>query len=277
MKPRAITAVLISVFALGAVFSIIPNIVSPGVLSTTPVFAAGFLPTATGKCPEDYKTPGKSASGSCEGGEAARDYAVDDVKTLLVKISNWLFGISGAVALLLFVLGGFFWILSAGQSSMVEKGKKIMIDAVIGIVIMLFAYTGVAFGLKVFMGDAANEYLPATAGSNKSSGSGASGLTIGSISSANKNLGDLGDGSGEVCGQLGGKCLPEGACGTGYAVAGACGTGTTCCLDVADESATTPCSKLGGVCQGVSKKCNGLYVQNFCPKGNSNQCCLVSQ
>lgn len=44
------------------------------------------------------------------------------------------------VSTVLFLVGGFFLILSHGDSNLVDKGKKIMIGSVIGLMIVLGAY-----------------------------------------------------------------------------------------------------------------------------------------
>jgi hypothetical protein len=46
----------------------------------------------------------------------------------------------GAVALFMFVYGGFVWVASAGSSENLQKGKNIMIWATIGLIIILFSY-----------------------------------------------------------------------------------------------------------------------------------------
>ncbi len=72
---------------------------------------------------------------------------------LLLKFSNYLFGIVGALALIAFIYGGFILILSRGAPENVKKGKEAMAAAVVGLVIvfgayMLVRFLGTAVGLK---------------------------------------------------------------------------------------------------------------------------------
>jgi len=72
----------------------------------------------------------------------------------LLTISNlarWILGIVGASALLFFVYGGFLWITSAGVSSRVQQGQKIMTGTVVGILIVVLAWTAVNFIITSFV------------------------------------------------------------------------------------------------------------------------------
>lgn len=63
----------------------------------------------------------------------------------LIQIARYLFTIIGALALIMFVYGGFTLILSQGNAEKVKKGTGIIVAAVIGLVIMFGAYTLVSF------------------------------------------------------------------------------------------------------------------------------------
>lgn len=67
---------------------------------------------------------------------------------LAINIGALMFTFVGALALLVFVYGGFKMIISAGDSGKIKEGKDAMIAAVIGIVI---AFSGVA--IVKFLGD----------------------------------------------------------------------------------------------------------------------------
>lgn len=72
---------------------------------------------------------------------------------LLLKFSNYLFGVVGALALIAFIYGGFVLILSRGATEQVKKGKDAMVAAIVGLVIvfgayMLVRFLGTAVGLK---------------------------------------------------------------------------------------------------------------------------------
>lgn len=62
-----------------------------------------------------------------------------------VSISKWILGITGSLALFFFVYGGFVFLTSRGNASQVEKGKTILTQATIGIIIIFGAYLAVNF------------------------------------------------------------------------------------------------------------------------------------
>ena len=69
----------------------------------------------------------------------------------LIQLARYLFGVIGALALIMFVYGGFTLILSQGSSEKVKKGGEIIVAAIIGLVIMFGAYM-----LVSFLGEAVN-------------------------------------------------------------------------------------------------------------------------
>jgi len=66
--------------------------------------------------------------------------ALDEFINYIIYAVKFVLPIIGGLALFMFVIGGVFWIISAGSSERVEKGKKIMVGAIIGIVIVLSAW-----------------------------------------------------------------------------------------------------------------------------------------
>src|SRR6185369_632662 len=55
-------------------------------------------------------------------------------------VINWLLGISFGVAILFLIIGGFWYITSAGNEETAEKGKGTAINAIIGLVIIILSY-----------------------------------------------------------------------------------------------------------------------------------------
>lgn len=78
------------------------------------------------------------------------DYTLNDFIQLAVNISKWLLGITGSLALLAFIYGGVVFLISAGNTEMVAKGKKIIIGAVIGLLIVFASYTIISFVFTAF-------------------------------------------------------------------------------------------------------------------------------
>ncbi len=79
------------------------------------------------------------------GGKADGNYSLNDLLLVLVNVSTIILEISGALALLAFIIGGFMFILSSGNKEMVEKGKSSIKGAVIGLIVVLLAYTAIDF------------------------------------------------------------------------------------------------------------------------------------
>lgn len=240
--------------------------------------AAGILPEPTGKCPEDYQSGSPAdLSKTCANGEQ-RDYALDDIKSLLARIGNLMLGVSGAIVLFCFVLGGFFWIASAGNQKMVDKGKTLISSAVIGLIIMFSAYTIVVFAVRTLTGTDA--YKPGSAGP-VADAPGAPGQAATVKKGTVTQLPSMYTTAG-LCEKMsaGASCQKVNTCKSSFAIIGACGTTGVadptqeCCMPMVQPSQKTGCAQIGGVCQSASTSCNGPYVAGLCGAGNSNQCCF---
>lgn len=66
---------------------------------------------------------------------------------LIGRIIKTILGVVGALALAMFIYGGFTWLTSAGSPDKIKKGKDILIWAVIGLVVIFASYTAVDFVL----------------------------------------------------------------------------------------------------------------------------------
>lgn len=64
------------------------------------------------------------------------NYNLDDGVTIFVSVSQLILSIVGSLTLLMFIYGGFVFLLSTGNSSQVTKAKGILKAAVIGLVIV---------------------------------------------------------------------------------------------------------------------------------------------
>lgn len=68
-----------------------------------------------------------------------------EIPALLGKIINYIMGIVGSLALVMFIYGGLTWMISGGNTEQVTKGKQIIIWATLGIAIIFTAYALVKF------------------------------------------------------------------------------------------------------------------------------------
>lgn len=73
-----------------------------------------------------------------------------DLTVLIGNLVNYLFGVIGALFLVIIIIGGVMWMTAAGNEERVSRASKILIAGVEGIVILFFSYTIVYFLINVF-------------------------------------------------------------------------------------------------------------------------------
>jgi hypothetical protein len=97
------------------------------------VSAAGLVPEASGS--------------SCAKGDSTYcgNYTLDDFMKLAVLASQWILGIVGSLSLVMFIYGGFMFLISSGSSDKVGQAKKIIVAAVIGLIIVFSSYLIIKF------------------------------------------------------------------------------------------------------------------------------------
>lgn len=78
---------------------------------------------------------------------AQGDYTLDDILAVAIGASRWILGIVGSLALIMFIYGGFTFLISAGSSDKVGQAKKIIVAAVIGLLIVFTSYLIIKFVL----------------------------------------------------------------------------------------------------------------------------------
>ena len=66
-----------------------------------------------------------------------------DIATVFTNGANIIAGILSGISLLMFIVGGFFWIFSMGNEQRIETGKKILVGTVTGLAIVFLAWFGV--------------------------------------------------------------------------------------------------------------------------------------
>lgn len=81
------------------------------------------------------------------------DCGLNDLVTTAVKIANWLVGIAGSLALLMFVYGGIMFLISGGNNERVTKGRTILINSVIGLAVILLSFLIIGFVFKALGAD----------------------------------------------------------------------------------------------------------------------------
>ena len=74
--------------------------------------------------------------------------AATAVPQLIGSIIKAVLGIVGALALAMFIYGGFMWLTSAGSPDKIKKGTDILTWAVIGLIVIFVSYALVDFVIK---------------------------------------------------------------------------------------------------------------------------------
>lgn len=98
------------------------------ILAITAIFALALMPLLAGAQFGSEPVPG------------GFDKSTTNVSQLIGKILNIVLGIVGLIAVLFLVWGGFQYITSAGDEEKVKSAKGTMINALIGVVVVILAY-----------------------------------------------------------------------------------------------------------------------------------------
>ncbi|MBI2473441.1 hypothetical protein HYV70_02725 [Candidatus Uhrbacteria bacterium] len=111
------------------------------------------------------KEVGVFMQGISKGCGNSGDCTLADIMTVFVNVGNYVVGIIGGIVLLMYVIGGFFMLISGGNSERVKKGKQYMTISTVGLLIVMFSYLGI-YALRgvlqygsVALTDAENEYV----------------------------------------------------------------------------------------------------------------------
>ncbi len=75
------------------------------------------------------------------GGTATSPGGVTSVPVLIANIIKTILGVIGAVALFMFIWGGFTWLTSGGNPDKVKQGKDTLVWATIGLLVIFASYT----------------------------------------------------------------------------------------------------------------------------------------
>ncbi len=156
----ASSLVLFFIFLINIIFAV-PS-VQAACITATECPAGQIL--GAGPCPDPDQincipdptssTPSSTTTGAPEKVELENPLGggtgITSVPRLIGNIIKTILTIVGALALGMFVYGGFTWMTSGGSSEKIQKGKNILIWAVIGLVIIFTSYTLVDFLLTAF-------------------------------------------------------------------------------------------------------------------------------
>ncbi|MBN1778859.1 MAG: hypothetical protein JW816_01405 [Candidatus Buchananbacteria bacterium] len=78
-----------------------------------------------------------------------------DPRVIIGNIIKAILGLVGSLALLMFIYGGFLWVVAGGNEEKVSQGKKIIIWTTAGLALIFFSYTLVNFVVNAIVTGAA--------------------------------------------------------------------------------------------------------------------------
>jgi len=70
----------------------------------------------------------------------AKTAGESQLPTIIGNVINFFLGFLGIVALVLIIYGGFLWMTARGNEDQVKKARDLLVQAVIGLIIILSAY-----------------------------------------------------------------------------------------------------------------------------------------
>ncbi len=77
----------------------------------------------------------------------------DDIIVVIAEIINFILLFAGIFAVVAFVVSGFMFILGFGSDQSIQRARKIMIWAAVGLVVIIFAFVLVEFIIDLAVAD----------------------------------------------------------------------------------------------------------------------------
>jgi len=79
---------------------------------------------------------------------ASLGFGVADLKDTIINVIKWALGLLGLAAVIMMIYGGFVWLTARGNQNQIDKAKRILINAAIGLVIVLLSWAIVLLILR---------------------------------------------------------------------------------------------------------------------------------
>ncbi len=102
-----------------------------GIFAFSPVFALGACGGSNNLVPD-------GSTGLCL--PASQSNAATDANAFLISIINVMLSVAAIIAVMFIIIGGYRYITSAGNEETAEKGRNTLVNAIIGLVIIILAY-----------------------------------------------------------------------------------------------------------------------------------------
>ncbi|HLC99385.1 MAG TPA: pilin, partial [Patescibacteria group bacterium] len=74
-----------------------------------------------------------------------RYYFVNDLQDFLASMYKFLVGIAGILAVIMMMVGGYYWLFAGGNTGMVQKGKELITNSTLGLFLAVGSYTLLIF------------------------------------------------------------------------------------------------------------------------------------
>ena len=105
------------------------------------VFLAVFLFATISSVSADITVADTWGSGELQDEFAEKSKLGDeDPRTIIAKLINVALGFLGIIAVVLIIYAGWLWMSSAGNPEVIGRAKKVLTNAVIGLIIILAAF-----------------------------------------------------------------------------------------------------------------------------------------
>lgn len=101
------------------------------------------------QAPSDPINQGASSDGMPKLVDPLGNRSLPDIIGEGIKVA---LGVIGAIALALFVYGGFIWMTAAGNTARVQKGREVLVWATIGLIVIFTSYALLNFVLGAITG-----------------------------------------------------------------------------------------------------------------------------
>ncbi len=80
-----------------------------------------------------------------EGAGMAQQGVNTDLRIIVAKIIKQFMSLLGTIAVILIIYAGYLWMTASGNEEQISKAKKIILNATIGLIIIMMAWTIAAF------------------------------------------------------------------------------------------------------------------------------------
>jgi len=118
------------------------NLIKKIIFSLATAIALLFIPLTVNA--QNSTTDGLDQLQNASGGQlptAGVDVSTPEgVINVIAQIINWALYLSGAIAVIFVIIGGYRYLTAGGNEEAATKGRKSVINAVVGLIIIILAY-----------------------------------------------------------------------------------------------------------------------------------------